>query len=199
MIVWKVIRGMTLRMLININIPNSITCLRIFFIPILALLAIKDMKNTFLFFLGCSFLSDVLDGYLARLLNQTSDLGAKLDSVADTLTYAMMIFGLYTLWPDQYTEHSVFVYVAIFCYFLTILISAFKFGQIPSYHTLGAKIAAVFLAPAYFGLVLFDIGIWFKLVVVLYALVAIEELIITFILKRPEKNINSVFALFRRI
>ena len=96
-------------MLNNINIPNSITCLRIFFIPILALLAIKDMKNTFLFFLGCSFLSDVLDGYLARLLNQTSDLGAKLDSIADTLTYAMMIFGLYTLWPDQYTEHAVFV------------------------------------------------------------------------------------------
>ena len=192
-------RGVTLRMLKNINIPNSITCLRIFFIPILALLATKDMKNTFLFFLGFSFLSDVLDGYLARLLNQTSDLGAKLDSIADTLTYAMMIFGLYTLWPDQYTEHSVFVYVAIFCYVLTILISAFKFGQIPSYHTLGAKIAAVFLAPAYFGLVLFDIGIWFKLVVVLYALVAIEELIITFILKRPEKNINSVFALFRRI
>ena len=47
--------------------------------------------------------------------------------------------------------------------------------------------------------VLFDIGIWFKSVVVLYALVAIEELTITFILKRPEKNINSVFALFRRI
>ena len=44
-----------------------------------------------------------------------------------------------------------------------------------------------------------DTGIWFKLVVVFYALVAIEELIITFILKRPEKNINSVFVLFRRI
>ena len=183
----------------NMTVPNLITLLRICLVPFLIYLVYKVNTSVFLLVLGVSLLSDVLDGYVARLMNLTSDLGAKLDSVADTLTYCVMIFALYQLWKDHFIEQAMFIYLAISCYFVTTLISAFKFGELPSYHTLGAKVAALLLAPSYYLMVLFDAEFFFRSVIIFYILVAFEELIITFMLKRPEKNIGSVFSLFRRI
>ena len=67
--------------------------------PVLIGLALVQAGQLFLWILAVSLLSDVLDGYLARKLNQVSELGAKLDSWGDVLTYASMLFGLFAIWP----------------------------------------------------------------------------------------------------
>jgi len=79
-----------------LNLPNLITWLRIILIPLLigVYYVPEDWlsmgtKNT----LACgtfivAALSDWLDGYLARALNQTSAFGAFLDPVADKLIVA---------------------------------------------------------------------------------------------------------------
>ena len=75
------------------NVPNIITYFRIALIPCLVLVFYlpepyldihqKNMWATFLFVLAA--ISDWLDGYLARKLNQTSNFGAFIDPVADKL------------------------------------------------------------------------------------------------------------------
>ena len=70
------------------NIPNTVTLIRIALIPIFVMLFWLPFDWTNLaaagvFLLGA--LSDWLDGYLARRLSQTSRLGAFLDPVADKL------------------------------------------------------------------------------------------------------------------
>ena len=81
------------------SIPNLLSLLRLALVPVLALTAAQGQASWFLVLLAVSLLSDMLDGYFARKLQQTSELGARLDSWADMLTYAAMILGIYLLWP----------------------------------------------------------------------------------------------------
>jgi CDP-diacylglycerol--glycerol-3-phosphate 3-phosphatidyltransferase len=69
------------------------------------------------------------------------------------------------------------------------------FQYFPSYHTWGAKLAAVLIAPAYYLLVLYDYQTFFQLVILFHLLVAVEEMAITLILKRPQTNIHSILQL----
>ena len=79
------------------NIPNSLTILRILLIPVFILVFYLPFKWTHaaaagMFALGA--VTDWLDGFLARRLNQTSRFGAFLDPVADKLLVAVALVML---------------------------------------------------------------------------------------------------------
>ncbi len=76
------------------NIPNSLTLLRIAMIPIFVVVFYLPFKwanlaACLVFILAA--LTDILDGYLARKLEQISPLGAFLDPVADKLMVAVVL------------------------------------------------------------------------------------------------------------
>jgi len=129
------------------------------------------------------------------VLGWTALVGARLDSFGDILTYAAMILGLHQLWPSIFSEQSVFLLSATMSFVIPLIFAMSKFGEYPSYHTVGAKIAAVLLAPSYYILILFDADVWFRLVVFLYLLVAFEEILITLVLDAPKTNIKSIISL----
>ena len=160
-------------------------------------LAASGAGVLFLWVLGISLISDALDGYLARKLNQTSEFGAKLDSWGDTLTYAVMILALYFLWPDIFLDQSVFLLMATLSFLVPLFVAVVKFGNYPSYHTVGAKIAALLIAPAYYLLIILDADILFRLVILFYLIVAVEEIFITYLLRHPKTNISSAWMLIK--
>src|SRR5258706_4564158 len=85
-----------------LNLPNLITWLRILMIPLLVGVYYmphdwiadhnKNLVATFIFSLAA--ITDWLDGYVARKLNQTSRFGAFLDPVADKLMVATALILL---------------------------------------------------------------------------------------------------------
>ena len=177
------------------SIPNILSLLRLALVPVLVGLASAQRGDIFLMVLAVSLLSDVLDGYLARKLGLVSELGAKLDSWGDILTYAAMILGLHLIWPDIFDKQAEFLFAAMMSFILPTLLAFRKFGAYPSYHTWGAKLAAVLMAPAYYVLILADADSFFRVVILFHLLVAAEEMAITFILNRPRSNVGSVFYL----
>lgn len=180
-----------------LSIANMLSILRLVLVPVLVALALQGHSQWFLFVLAGSLISDFLDGYLARLMRQTSDFGAKLDSWGDALTYAVMIFGLYEIWPMTFDYQLGFLISATLSFVIPLLLALIKFGEYPSYHTVGAKIAAVLIAPAYYLLILMDADTLFRAVILFYLLVALEEIIITLLLKHPVTNVGSVWQLVR--
>ena len=79
------------------NIPNTLTMLRIALIPLFVILfwlpfTWTDFAAAAIFLLAA--ITDWLDGYLARKLDQTSRLGAFLDPVADKLIVAVALILL---------------------------------------------------------------------------------------------------------
>jgi cardiolipin synthase len=68
------------------TLPNLFTALRIALIPVFGWLWFTGRHGAALWCFAVGALTDVLDGFLARALNQKSRLGALLDPVADKLT-----------------------------------------------------------------------------------------------------------------
>ncbi len=87
------------------TLPNIITLLRIALIPLLFVVYFSSFKYAMptaaiLFILAG--ITDWLDGYLARKLNQTSAFGAFLDPVADKLIVAFALVMIVYRHPDMY-------------------------------------------------------------------------------------------------
>jgi cardiolipin synthase len=76
------------------NIPNLLTLSRIILVPIIVILLMDGSFCLALVLLMISGVTDVLDGFLARVLNQQTLLGAYLDPIADK---ALMISCFVTL------------------------------------------------------------------------------------------------------
>jgi CDP-diacylglycerol---glycerol-3-phosphate 3-phosphatidyltransferase len=88
------------------NIPNSLTLLRIFFVPLLVAALVTDSRTIYLWgwqvaneqaalaiFLMAAF-TDLLDGYLARRWKQITTVGTLLDPIADKLLVSSALISL---------------------------------------------------------------------------------------------------------
>jgi cardiolipin synthase len=68
-----------------LNIPNILSFLRIALVPVFLWLLLEELFLAAIVVLAVAGLTDFLDGFLARKLNQTTKLGKMLDPVADRL------------------------------------------------------------------------------------------------------------------
>ncbi len=173
------------------TVPNLLSGLRILLVPVLVVCAWQQQRELFLAVLAVALLSDALDGYLARLLRQTSDFGAKLDSWGDLLTYGAMVLGLSLAWPALFAREFWFLVLGVGFYLLPTSASLIKFGELPSYHTWAAKLAALLLAPAYYLLTLADHSLLFRAVIFFHGWVAVEGVLIVLTLDRNQYNVPS--------
>jgi len=86
-----------------LNIPNSLTLIRIAFIPIIIIMFYLPFEwarpaSAWLYGLAC--VTDWFDGYLARKLGQSSTFGAFMDPVADKLIVAVALILLVSAHPE---------------------------------------------------------------------------------------------------
>jgi len=82
------------------NLPISLTILRIFFVPIVVVLLLTKGGNMDLWAVGVFLLAaitDLLDGYLARKRGQITTLGILLDPIADKLLTSAAFISLVEL------------------------------------------------------------------------------------------------------
>jgi cardiolipin synthase len=85
-----------------LTIPNLITLVRALGVPVFLWLYLQQHQTGWAFFaLWIGAITDYLDGKIARLLNQTSDLGAIMDPAIDRLyIFATLIaFMIKGVWP----------------------------------------------------------------------------------------------------
>ena len=156
---------------------NFVTLLRI--AGTLGLIILRPMSPLFFCVYTAAGLTDALDGWLARKTGTASAFGAKLDSIADLLFYAVMLIRLFpVLWrmlpvPLWYAVGGVLLLrLAAYC------AAAVKYHRFASLHTWLNKLTggAVFLLPYMLG---FPWGIAFSWAIcVLAGVASLEELAI---------------------
>ena len=69
---------------IPINLPNSLTVLRILLVPVFVGLLLYGHYDAALIILLIAALTDILDGMVARITDQRTRLGEYLDPLADS-------------------------------------------------------------------------------------------------------------------
>ena len=87
------------------NIPNTLTTFRLFLIPIFLVIfylpySLAFFAAAFVFWLAS--ITDILDGYLARRLNQSTPFGAFLDPVADKVMVCAALVALSSHYQNLY-------------------------------------------------------------------------------------------------
>ena len=175
------------------SIPNLLSLFRIIAAPFLLLIGWFGMPTLFFILFGFMLLSDVLDGMIARMTNQTSELGARLDSYGDILTYLSTPMAVWWLWPDLVKEELYYIIAAIIIYIMPAVFALIKFGKLASYHTWITKFSAVLMAAGAIMLLGFDDNLLFHIAIYFLVLEMIENIMITIILSKQKSNIHSVW------
>jgi CDP-diacylglycerol--glycerol-3-phosphate 3-phosphatidyltransferase len=129
-----------------LTVPNAISVLRLMATPVMLVLAWHGERTAFVVLLAALLATDWIDGRLAALLNQRTTLGARLDSLADVLLYTALAPCAWWLRPDFMRSDALLLAAVATTYLLTSLVSVVRFGRLPSYHTLAAKVCLALAA-----------------------------------------------------
>ncbi len=87
------------------NIPNTLTLIRIILIPVFVTAIIYKRFDYALYLFGIAAITDMLDGLIARITGQKTALGTFLDPLADKflLVTSFILFSIYGLIPKWLT------------------------------------------------------------------------------------------------
>jgi CDP-diacylglycerol--glycerol-3-phosphate 3-phosphatidyltransferase len=127
------------------------------------------------------------------VLDQTSELGSRLDSYGDILTYLSTPMAVWWLWPNIVKEELYYIIAAIVIYILPAIFSLLKFGKLASYHTWITKISAVLMSAGVLVLLVFDNNLLFHSAIYFLVIEMIENIVITMILPKQKSNIDSIW------
>ena len=151
------------------NVPNTITMLRILMIPAFTICLLYDRLFLALVVFAAAGVSDALDGLLARAFNQKTPLGAYLDPIADKLLLSTAFVGLalLSIIPSWLTVLVITRDVIILLGFLVLLITSHRVEVRPTFTSKAnttfqiITITAALLAP-YYGVLkgLLSILVW---------------------------------------
>ena len=182
----------------KLNLPNLLTGFRFIAAPVLLWLAWNGYGIAFMGLLAVAFLTDLLDGMVARLTGQVTQFGATLDSWADVIIYLTIALCCWWLWPEMVRRELFYVGLIIASCLLPALAGILKFGRFTSYHTWGVKIAAASMGLTLYILFLYGSSWPFRIAAIICILAAIEEIVITLLLSEPESNLRSVWDVLKR-
>ena len=182
----------------RVSLPNLLSTFRLIAAPFLLYLAWTDHANLFLALLAITLLSDAIDGFVARRLHTSSELGTRLDSWGDLVTYLVIPLCAWWLWPEIIRREAEFVLLVLVAFIAPLIAGLLKFRRLTSYHTWSAKAVAVLMSIAIFLLFIADVAWPFRCVVVLLCLSACEEIAITLRLPELRSNVRSYWHVKRQ-
>ena len=179
------------------NLPNAVSFIRILIAPVLFYFAFTQRPMWFLAGLLVSGFTDVLDGFLARTLNQITAMGSRLDSWGDFTIYSTMAICAWILWPEIVIQELASYIVIVVSITSPVIVGLIKFRTITSYHTWSVKVAVVVTFIGY--ILLF--GGWmdwpFRVAAVFSAIAALEEIAITLLIRHEHVDVRTVWAALR--
>ncbi|WP_410514951.1 CDP-alcohol phosphatidyltransferase family protein [Paenibacillus sp. BR2-3] len=173
------------------HIANIISISRI----ILLFSLFFSFSNALLFsalYLICG-LSDVLDGFIARKTGTESELGARLDSIADLILFGVITVSVILWLGSEILIFMPLIIITALVRCANIAIAAYKYHSFVILHTWGNKITGIllFMAPPLF--ILFQEFAIFWLVCIAAVLSAVEESVIHISSTALNINRRSIF------
>ena len=116
------------------SIPNMLSLSRIVAIPFLIYLAYQQHTNGFMLLFVLIWPTDFLDGYIARRFNQKTELGPKLDQIADILFLFTTLYAMVQLFPDVTSANKHLIWAVILLLVIQMGYQAIRFRKIVFMH-----------------------------------------------------------------
>ena len=178
-----------------LSIPNILSISRLVLLPYLFFLLFTELKIAMLISYTIIGSTDYFDGKVAKKLNQVTDLGKTLDSVADLFFYLATAFFLYYLFPDVITANFTLLMIFFGVLFLSFVISFIKCGQPLLMHTTLLRYGAVLVYFLFIFSFFFDTTIFTAIIIVFYLIAFLEEILIFIIYGEVDPDTKHIFSL----
>jgi CDP-diacylglycerol--glycerol-3-phosphate 3-phosphatidyltransferase len=166
--------------------------------PYILYLSISGQEQLFSILLTINLITDVLDGWIARCFNMQTELGARLDSIADLGTYMAAIAGIFLFKSADFQPYlsSFFVFVFLLCF--AHVLSLIKFGRLPSLHLYSWKIGGYIQGIFFIVLFLFGFYPLFYYVMIIWGILAFcEHIIVQLIIKEMHSNAKGLYRVLK--
>ena len=176
---------------------NALSLSRLIFLPFLLLALYSEQRWLFFSLFLILGSTDYFDGLVATRLNQRTELGKTLDSLANLFFYLASAYFLYYLFPDVVHFKMTFLWVIIGLLLLSFVVSAVKFGKPIMMHTALLRLCAVLV----FFLILlsffFDTRYFMAFVLTVYLVGFLEVIAIFIIFGNVDRDTVSIYHLYR--
>lgn len=180
------------------HVPNVLSATRIASAPLMLLCAILGFERAFTWLLVPALLTDVADGWIARGLGVQTKLGARLDSLGDSLVWYAGLAGLIAFQREVLAAHAVLFGAVVAAWMLESALSWLRYRRLSSFHTWLSKLAGVLLS--IYVVTLFIWGHWQPLLVIAAAvsiLASVEEMVLLALLPEWRSDVPGVWSLRR--
>lgn len=175
----------------KLHTADIVTLLRVAGTILLAVM--RPLTAGFFWVYTLTGVSDVLDGWIARKTKTASDFGARLDSIADLLFYAVMLLRLFpVLWKALPVQIWYTVAAILLLRLSAYCTAAIKYHRFACLHTWMNKLTggAVFLLPY---MLVVSSGVEYSWALcALAGAASLEELLIHLCRERYEANTKSI-------
>ena len=179
------------------NIPNILTTIRFFLIPIFVLVFYSSIENNVLYaslVFALAGVTDVLDGYIARTYNMVTKWGIAMDPLADKLMQLTVLICFTTksflpIWVIIVVgiKELLMIVGALFLYYNVdkTVIPANKFGKVATIAFYVAILSIAFNLPDTINFILILVAVILTLIAFVNYLLGFKEV------RKDNKNIKS--------
>jgi CDP-diacylglycerol--glycerol-3-phosphate 3-phosphatidyltransferase len=176
------------------NIADWFSFYRIAAAPFLLLLLWMDERQVFSWFLLISYLTDAVDGMIARHLKITSSRGSQLDSIGDQITFTIGLLGCYLFETEFIQANFLIIIIAFSPYLLQMLIALNKYGKTTAFHTYLAKLSAILQSIFILWLLFFEpLYLLFYIMITIGILETIEEITLIFMYDNWVDGVKGIY------
>lgn len=127
------------------TIPNILSAYRIVAVPAIVWAIASGHRMAYAILILVNFITDILDGLLARALKQQTALGAKLDSFADLCTLTLIVAGFAVLERPFIAARAWAFAPLVGLFAFTQIWSLLRFRRLQSLHLYSSKLAGYVL------------------------------------------------------
>ena len=181
------------------TIPNQLATLRILLVPLLWIPAANGSS----YYVGAGLvvagITDFLDGWLARQLNQATEVGARLDTWADNLVVLSSVVWIFMLQPEIFLDNAALSLFAFTLYVAFLFVGWLKFGRFANLHLYSAKVAAatgyLFLVHAFLAGYSHEL---FYIAMGMFVLTNTEGLLLLLTRSHVNEHVGSILFVSRR-
>ncbi len=182
------------------NLANIISSLRIIFLPLLVYLALRNLREEFVFASVVLILTDIIDGFVARLLKIKSSKGRLVDTIADGVFYPVLYFLTVYIIREEIQRYFLWFIAPVIFFLVPKLIIVYYFKKWPTAHIRSWQIST------YFGMAFLIVSVLTKFNALLlfltnfmYLLGSIEETLFYLLQKdNLDEEKNSLFEVLRK-
>jgi phosphatidylglycerophosphate synthase len=162
----------------HFTLPNVLSLSRALLLPLLYYFVLRDMPTAFLISYIIVGSTDFFDGYLARKLNMTSELGKALDSIADVFFYVSTAWFVHRLFPHYLGPNNNLMIAFFAIFFLSFAVSWVRCGKPIMMHTFLLKLNGVMVYLLVIASFFVDTTGFIALIFAIYLLGFTEEIVI---------------------